>query len=41
MSGASQPREFLRALYDVAVSRALPADTLAPHLPPAPPRGRT
>ena len=34
------PRAFLRALYDAAVSRALPADVTAAHLP-APPRGRT
>ena len=36
----TQPREFLRALYDAAVQRALPAHNTAPHLP-APPRGRT
>ncbi len=35
-----QPREFLRALYDAAVSRALPAHNTAAFLP-APPRGRT
>ena len=35
---ALAPREFLRALYDAAVRRALPAATLAPHLPP-PPKG--
>ena len=35
-----QPREFLRALYDAAVSRALPAHNMAAFLPP-PPRGRT
>jgi glycerate 2-kinase len=34
------PRGALRALFDSAVQRALPAHTLAPHLP-APPRGRT
>lgn len=36
----SQPREFLRALFDAAVRCALPAHDLARHLPP-PPRGRT
>jgi glycerate 2-kinase len=40
------PRGFLRALYDAAVARALPAQTLAAHLPPPPDidgprRGRT
>ncbi|MDL2338673.1 MAG: glycerate kinase [Pseudomonadota bacterium] len=34
------PRGFLRALYDAAVARALPADMTAQHLP-APPAGRT
>ncbi|MBX3606584.1 MAG: glycerate kinase [Piscinibacter sp.] len=34
------PRGFLRALYDAAVARALPAENTAAHLPP-PPRGRT
>ncbi len=34
------PREFLRALYDTAVNRALPAHNTAAHLPP-PPKGRT
>lgn len=34
------PREFLRALYDAAVQRALPAHGIGPHLP-KPPRGRT
>ncbi len=34
------PREFLRALYDAAVERALPARNTAAHLPP-PPKGRT
>lgn len=34
------PRQLLRHLFDVAVQRALPAHTLAAHLP-APPRGRT
>ena len=36
----SAPREFLRALYDAAVRRALPASITADVLPP-PPRGRT
>ncbi len=36
----AQPREFLRALFDAAVARALPAQVMAPHLP-LPPRGRT
>ena len=36
----SQPRAFLRALYDAAVRRALPAHTLGSYLPP-PPKGRT
>ena len=36
----TQPREFLRALYDAAVARALPAQNTAPCLP-APPKGRT
>jgi len=39
-SPRQDPRGFLRALYDAAVERALPAHTLAAHLPP-PPRGRT
>lgn len=34
------PRDFLRALFDAAVRRALPAAVMAQHLPP-PPRGRT
>ena len=34
------PRGFLRALYDAAVQRALPAQVMAAHLPP-PPGGRT
>jgi len=34
------PREFLRALYDAAVARALPAHNTAPFLP-KPPKGRT
>ena len=36
----TQPRDFLRALYDAAVARALPAQNTAPYLP-APPKGRT
>jgi len=42
-SPQQDPRGFLRGLYDVAVQRALPALTLAPHLPapPDPARGRT
>ena len=36
----ADPRAFLRALYDAAVQRALPAHTMAAHLPP-PPKGRT
>jgi hydroxypyruvate reductase len=36
----ADPRAFLRALYDAAVARALPADNTAPWLP-APPKGRT
>ena len=39
-SPLQQPREFLRALYDAAVARALPALNTAAFLPP-PPRGRT
>ena len=35
-----QPREFLRALYNAAVVRALPGLNTAAFLPP-PPRGRT
>ena len=35
-----EPRALLRALYDRAVLRALPAHNIAAHLPP-PPRGRT
>ena len=34
------PRGLLRALYDAAVARALPAETLGRFLPP-PPKGRT
>jgi len=36
----TQPREFLRSLYDAAVARALPAQNTARFLP-APPKGRT
>ncbi|HSW06315.1 glycerate kinase type-2 family protein [Aquabacterium sp.] len=36
----TQPREFLRALYDAAVARALPERVIGGFLPP-PPRGRT
>ena len=36
----TQPRDFLRALYDAAVARALPAQNTVPYLP-APPKGRT
>ena len=36
----ADPRGFLRALYDAAVSRALPAQNTAAFLPP-PPKGRT
>ncbi len=36
----TQPREFLRALYDAAVARALPAQNTARYLP-ALPKGRT
>ncbi|TXH58783.1 MAG: glycerate kinase [Burkholderiaceae bacterium] len=36
----TDPRGFLRALYDAAVARALPAETTAPWLP-QPPKGRT
>ena len=37
----SHPREFLRALYDAAVARALPAHNTAAFLPEPPARGRT
>ena len=37
---ADPQREFLRALYDAAVARALPAHNTARYLP-APPKGRT
>jgi len=36
----TQPGEFLRALYDAAVARALPAQNTERYLP-APPKGRT
>ena len=36
----TQPREFLRALYDAAVARALPAENTERYLP-APPKCRT
>jgi len=39
-SPRGDPRGFLRALYDAAVARALPAHNTAHYLPP-PPRGRT
>ncbi len=39
-SPQSDPRAFLRALYDAAVARALPAENTAAWLPP-PPKGRT
>ena len=39
-SPQADPRGFLRALYDAAVARALPARNTAAFLPP-PPRGRT
>ena len=38
---AADPRAFLRALYDAAVARALPAHNTAPFLPPPPVGGRT
>jgi hydroxypyruvate reductase len=40
MSPTSDPRAFLRSLYDAAVARALPDQVTAMHLPP-PPKGRT
>jgi glycerate 2-kinase len=40
MPQTDDPRALLMALYRAAVDRALPAHTLAAHLPP-PPRGRT
>lgn len=36
----TQPREFLRALYDAAVARAQPRQVIGEFLPP-PPKGRT
>ncbi|MBK9135006.1 MAG: glycerate kinase [Betaproteobacteria bacterium] len=41
ISAAEEPRRFLRALYDRAVQRALPAHSLAAWLPAPPARGRT
>jgi glycerate 2-kinase len=41
MNAINDPQSFLRHLYDVAVARALPARTLAEHLPSPPPGGRT
>ena len=42
-AAAADPVGFLRALYQVAVARALPAEVMAAHLPPPPDpaRGRT
>ncbi len=40
-SPQADPRGFLRALFDAAVQRALPAHTLAAHLPAPPKHGRT
>ena len=37
---ADDPLGFLRALYDAAVSRALPADVIGEYLPPPPAAGR-
>jgi glycerate 2-kinase len=39
-SSFADPRAFLRALYDAAVQRALPAHNTAPFLPPPPEPGR-
>lgn len=39
-SHQTDPRAFLRSLYDAAVARALPAENTAAWLPP-PPKGRT
>ena len=36
-----EPRALLRALYDAAVARALPAHNIAKFLPPPPKTGRT
>jgi hydroxypyruvate reductase len=41
MSTTLDPRAFLRALYDRAVQRALPAHNLKSWLPAPPPNGRT
>jgi glycerate 2-kinase len=40
MTVVTDPRAFLRALFDAAVQRAQPAQTIQPFLPP-PPQGRT
>jgi hydroxypyruvate reductase len=40
-SPRTAPREFLRALYDAAVQRALPAHSIGHHLPKPPAKGRT
>ena len=40
-SSSLQPKEFLRHLFDVAVKRALPLQSIAPHLPQPPTGGRT
>ncbi len=39
-SALTDPRAFLRSLFDAAVARALPAQNTAAYLPP-PPKGRT
>ena len=39
-ASTQDPQAFLKALYDVAVQRALPLHNTAAHLP-APPKGRT
>ncbi len=39
MTTSTDPRAFLRRLYDAAVQRALPAHNTAAHLPPAPDTG--
>ena len=41
LAGATAPRILLRALYDAAVQRALPAHNTAAFLPPPPRHGRT
>ena len=38
---AQQPKAFMRQLFDVAVKRALPLESIAPHLPKPPSSGRT